>query len=273
MLSTCALTERYTTVPLLFNSPSCCSRQPVCSHAPTAARQPADRTQLSDMCSQTRWLEVSYTSVMAADTTNQSSQAPSSEDTSGQVTRLLRDYAAGDQAAMSTAIPIVYQELKRIARSQLQRSGVGQHLQTTALVHEAYVKLTVGQTQTYQNRRHFLAVASRAMRQIVVDAYRSQCAVKRGGDQEPVPLVDSDLVDAKNPVLMMQFGEAVDTLAKQDASLAEVLDLSCFAGLDNKEIAELTESTVRTVQRKLARAKAWIDFMLDPDASSDNPDM
>lgn len=169
---------------------------------------------------------------------------------------------------MSAAIPIVYQELKRIARGQLRRSGVGQHLQTTALVHEAYVKLTAGQQQDYQSRRHFLAVASRAMRQIVVDTYRSQSAAKRGGDQEPVPLIDAGLVDATNPDLMMRFGQAVETLAEQDASLAEVLDLACFAGLETSEIAELTESTVRTVQRKLARAKAWIDFMMDPDAAS-----
>lgn len=192
----------------------------------------------------------------------------------GQVTRLLKDYAEGDPNALSNAIPIVYQELKMLARKQLSRSQVGHHLQTTALVHEAFEKLTSGQVQHYQSRRHFFAIASRAMRQIVVDAYRAQTAAKRGGDQDPLPLLDIDLVDTDNPALMVQFGQAMEQLAERDESLAEVLDLACFAGLGTQEIAELTDTTVRTVQRKIARAKAWIDYMLEvsptcPDQSGD----
>lgn len=181
----------------------------------------------------------------------------------GDVTRLLVDYANGNKASLNDVIPIVYQELKTIARNRLNRSGVHGHVQTTVLVHEAFEKLTVGQTQDFQSRRHFFAIASRAMRQIVVDTYRGQMAAKRGGQHEHLELGTSDLLDLENPERVLLFDEAMQSLMTQSEGLAEVVDLSCFGGLSNQEIADLTGTNVRTIQRQLVRAKAWLDQMID----------
>lgn len=183
--------------------------------------------------------------------------------TPGDVTRLLKHYADGDRGSLDDVIPIVYQELKTIARAQLRRSGVRQQIQTTVLVHEAYEKLTVGEAQDYASRRHFFAIASRAMRQIVVDTYRRQMSAKRGGGAIAAELHTADLIDFGNPERVLRIAQAMESLAEQSDDLIEVLDLSCFGGLSNVEIAELTGSNVRTVQRKLLRARAWIDHMLD----------
>lgn len=181
----------------------------------------------------------------------------------GNVTRLLRAYADGSDQSLNEVIPIVYGELKSLARAQLRRSGVRERMQTTVLVHEAYEKLVLGQTQNASDRRHFFAIASRAMRQIVVDAYRAEGAAKRGGGAVAEALHTAQLVDLDKPEDVLRFDQAMHKLAAANRELAELIDLSCFAGLSNAEIAELTGATVRTVQRKLARGRAWIDHFLD----------
>ena len=181
----------------------------------------------------------------------------------GDVTRLLNHYAEGNEQSLDRIIPIVYQELKSLARTQLGRSGVRRHMQTTVLVHEAYEKLTAGHTRSIENRRHFFAIASRAMRQIVVDAYRAQMSAKRGGDAAIDELDTNDLVDLNDPQRVLQLDQAMETLAAENAELVEIVDLACFAGLSNSEIAELRGSNVRTVQRQMQRAKAWISHLLD----------
>ena len=181
----------------------------------------------------------------------------------GNVTRLLRAYADGSEQSLNEVIPIVYRELKSLARAQLRRSGVRERMQTTVLVHEAYEKLVQGQTQDANDRRHFFAIASRAMRQIVIDAYRAEGAVKRGGGVAPEALSTAQLIDFDRPEDVLRFDQAMQQLAAANRELAELIDLSCFAGLSNSEIANLTGATVRTVQRKLARARAWIGHFLD----------
>ncbi len=180
----------------------------------------------------------------------------------GDVTRLLQAYAGGSTHSFNELIPIVYQELKRIASAQLRRSGVDR-LETTTLVHEAYEKLIRGQTQHPNDRRHFFAIASRAMRQIVVDTFRSEGTAKRGGGLVPEALTTSVMVDLNAPDSIVNFDQALTRLATQNAELAEVVDLSCFGGLSNQEIAELTSTNVRTVQRRLARAQAWVNTFID----------
>jgi len=187
--------------------------------------------------------------------------------TPGDVTRLLMQYAEGDEQSLNEVIPIVYRELKALARAQLSRSSVRNQIQTTALVHEAFEKLAVGQSQSFNGRRHFFAIASRAMRQIVVDSYRSEQAAKRGGGAVGVELGTSDLVDLEDPERVLLFDGAMQSLAAESGELAEIVDLSCFGGLSNPEIAELTGTTVRTVQRQLLRAKAWIAHFLDVPAT------
>lgn len=181
----------------------------------------------------------------------------------GDVTRLLKHYAEGDEQSLDHVIPIVYQELKSLARAQLGRSGVRRHMQTTVLVHEAYEKLTAGQAQSIENRRHFFAIASRTMRQIVVDAYRGQMSAKRGGGAAVDELGTNDLVDLNDPQRVLHLDQAMEILAAENAELVEIIDLACFGGLSNSEIAELRGNDVRTVQRQMQRAKAWISHLLD----------
>jgi RNA polymerase sigma factor (TIGR02999 family) len=181
----------------------------------------------------------------------------------GDVTRLLRAYAEGSEESFNEVIPIVYAELKTIAHAQLRRSGVRSRMQTTMLVHEAYEKLAQGKTQRAEDRRHFFAIASRAMRQIVVDSYRAEGTAKRGGGIVPEALVTNELVDTDLSESVLQFDQAMQRLASENAELAEIVDLACFGGLSTAEIAELTGANLRTVQRKLARAEAWIGTFLD----------
>jgi RNA polymerase sigma factor (TIGR02999 family) len=181
----------------------------------------------------------------------------------GNVTRLLRAYADGSAESFNELIPIVYRELKSMAHSQLQRTGLGSRMQTTMLVHEAYEKLVRGKTQHAADRHHFFAIASRAMRQVVVDTYRAEGATKRGGGMVPEALITSHMVDIDAPENVLHIDQALQRLSAENSELAELVDLSCFGGLSTAEIASLIGSNVRTVQRKLARAEAWIGKFLD----------
>ncbi len=187
----------------------------------------------------------------------------SEKSAAGNVTRLLMRYSDGDSASLDAIIPIVYRELKTLAAQQLGRVGDNAQLQATALVHEAYEKLTVGAPQRFNDRRHFFAIASRAMRQIIVDSYRANSAAKRGGNFVATALLSSSLQDHATPERIVALDQAIERLAKESPELAEVVELSCFAGLSNIEIAEISASTVRTVQRKLLRAQAWIGHLAD----------
>lgn len=189
-----------------------------------------------------------------------------SDNAAHDVTRLLRDYANGNAASLDAAIPLVYRELKALAHAQLGRSGIRQQMQTTMLVHEAYEKLSLGETQDVQDRRHFFAIAGRAMRQIVVDTYRAQMTAKRGGGAELAELATNELVDLADPARVFALDEALNTLAKSNAELAEVIDLACFCGLGTDEIALLKDTNVRTVQRQMQRARAWLGELLDTPA-------
>ncbi|MEO1245872.1 MAG: ECF-type sigma factor [Pseudomonadota bacterium] len=181
----------------------------------------------------------------------------------GDVTRLLMLYAEGDRESLNEVLPIVYGELKSLAKAQLGRSGVRQHMHTTVLVHEAYEKLAGGQAQNFTSRRHFFAIASRAMRQIVVDTYRRQMSAKRGGGLAVEELGTNHLADLADPERLLNLDQAMDALAEENGALVEIIDLACFAGLSTREIAELRGEELRTVQRQMQRAKAWIGHLLD----------
>jgi RNA polymerase sigma factor (TIGR02999 family) len=180
----------------------------------------------------------------------------------GEVTGLLRRWADGDASSLNQVIPIVYDELRRIASRELNRGGG--HLQTTMLVHEAYEKLVAAGQLDLDNRRHFFAVAARSMRQIVIDAYRSRLAAKRGGGLPvDLELKTGDLPEVSDPQSVLELSDAIDRLVNDNPDLAEILELACFAGLTNEEIAQLHGTTVRTVQRKLLRAKTWVHHLLE----------
>ena len=181
-----------------------------------------------------------------------------------EVTALLRRYSEGDVECLKDVISIVYGELRHIARKQLRRSVVGRQVETTALVNEAYEKLVRGKIQHLQDRRHFFAVASRAMRQIVVDMYRSAQAAKRGAGVVSLSQTGSDLLSLEDPEQVLSVHQALEKLAEHSQDLVETLDMACFGGLSNEQIAQLSGTNVRTVQRKLKRAKSWLVHFMTP---------
>jgi RNA polymerase sigma factor (TIGR02999 family) len=173
------------------------------------------------------------------------------------VTGLLRAWRAGDHAAFEALIPLVYDELRHIAHRQL----AGEHhqtLQTMDLVHEAYVRLVDTSRVRWQNRAHFLAVAARSMRRILVDAARTRQAQKRGGDQSRVEL-EPDLVAALAPGIdVIALDEALRELATADPRRGQVVELRYFGGLTVEETSQLLDVAPETVIRDWKVARAWL---------------
>jgi len=165
-------------------------------------------------------------------------------------------------------VSLVYEELRRLARSQRQRVGGNDTVNTTALVHEAYEKL-MGRDVEFNDRRHFFGFASRAMRDVLVDHARAQAAAKRGGPGKPLSLMD-DMVDQAGPALRVEevigLDAALERLASFDSEGARVVELRYFAGLTLDEVAELTEVSVRTVKRRWSAARAWLHRELSDSA-------
>ncbi|ARA93889.1 MAG: sigma-70 family RNA polymerase sigma factor [Bacteroidetes bacterium] len=183
----------------------------------------------------------------------------------------LQQAREGDTDAVGRLLPQVYDELRRIAHQRLRQHRPGQTLNTTALVHEAYLKL-VDQTQvTWNDRAHFFALASRAMRFILVDHARARTAQKRGGRQVPLPLdaVQVAAADAQAAELL-SLNQALDRLAEHDERLARVVEYRFFGGLTYEEIAEVTGRSVPTVKRDWQRARAWLYRLMQADAAPDD---
>lgn len=180
------------------------------------------------------------------------------------VTALLHDLR-GDANAVDALMPVVYEELRGIARRQLRHERPGHTLSTTALVHEAYVRL-VDQTRVeWQDRAHFFAVAARAMRRILVDHARRRTAQKRGGNQQPIPLDEAQLAMDAQADLLLSLDEALDRLAAFSERLAQVVELRFFGGMTEEETAEALGLSARTVRRDWVKAKAWLFKELYPE--------
>ncbi|MEO8660474.1 MAG: sigma-70 family RNA polymerase sigma factor [Bryobacteraceae bacterium] len=175
-----------------------------------------------------------------------------------EVTELLRRLSAGDRSAENELLPHVYGELKRLAVVQLRRERPGHTLQATALVHEAYMRLAINKPIPWHNRLHFLAMAGKLMRQILVDHGRRRNAEKRGGPEERIPFDDNIDVSDEQCVLVTGLDDALKRLAKEEPRKAEIVELRYFGGLTEEEIAELLGISVRTVKRDWALAKAWL---------------
>jgi RNA polymerase sigma factor (TIGR02999 family) len=177
---------------------------------------------------------------------------------SGEVTRLLRAVGDGDRAAFDRLLPLVYDELRAIARRQMKREFGERTLETTGLVHEAYLKLAESAEVDWQGRSHFFAIAARAMRQILVDEARRKATLKRGGDRERVSLSDADPALEEELEELLALDEALDELDQIDPRARHVVECRFFAGMTEEEVASLLDVTVRTVQRDWARARAWL---------------
>jgi RNA polymerase sigma-70 factor, ECF subfamily len=176
---------------------------------------------------------------------------------SAEVVRLLEEWRHGDQDAYDRLIPLVYGELRRLARGQLRRESPGHSLQPTVLVHEAYLRLADVDI-AWQNRTHFLSVAARVMRRILVEWARARRATKRGGDNGRVTLTDGVSARVPDPVDMLALDGALERLTALDARQAQVVELSYFGGLTYPEIGRLLSVSEATVDRDLRHARAWL---------------
>jgi RNA polymerase sigma factor (TIGR02999 family) len=176
----------------------------------------------------------------------------------GDVTRLLADASQGNRDALSALMPLIYEELRAIAARHLRAERPNHTLQTTGLVHEAYLRL-VDQNQNWRNRGHFFAIAATMMRRILVDYARASRAEKRGGDKVPVPLEEASAVPVDDtwPDLL-ELDWALTRLTDIDERLARVVELRFFGGLTVEETAEVLDSSPRTIKREWRTARAWL---------------
>jgi RNA polymerase sigma factor (TIGR02999 family) len=172
-------------------------------------------------------------------------------------TELLLALREGDRQPLDRLVPLLYDELHRIAHRELRRRGGGS-LRTTGLIHEAYLKL-VDQTRIeVQDRAHFLALAATAMRHIVIDHARSRQALKRGGDWRQISFDDAALAAEQRPGSLLALDQALERLERFDGRLCRVVECRFFAGLTIEETATALEISPRTVDRTWRKAKAWL---------------
>jgi len=174
------------------------------------------------------------------------------------VTQILRDWSAGDGAAPEKLMPLVYEELRRLARSYLARERAGHTLQATALVHEAYLRLADETQLTWKDRAHFYGVAARLMRRILVDHARAHNAAKRGGLRQKLTLEEARELPTKSNVDLVELNGALESFAHDYPRKSEVVELKFFGGLDAKEISEVLQISEKTVLRDWNFAKLWL---------------
>ena len=174
------------------------------------------------------------------------------------VTQLLQQWSHGNDAALVELTPLIYEELRRLAHYQMGGQRADHTLQTTALVHEAYLRLADQTNPNWQDRAHFFAVAARAMRQIVVDYARSYQSQKRGGGAVKIELDEAALISPEQSKEIVDLHEALEGLATLDLRKAEVVELKYFGGLDYDEIAEVLKISKITVRRDWEFARAWL---------------
>ena len=176
----------------------------------------------------------------------------------GEVTQLLHRWSSGDGQALERLVPIVYDELRRLAQYHLHRKRDAYTLQGTALVHEVYLRLCNQQELRLESRAHFFAVAAQMMRRILVDHARRRGAGKRGGGAGFAPLEEALTVPVQDGIDLLALDEALNGLAEVDGRKARVVEMRFFAGLSAKEIATVLGSTEATVRRDWTIARAWL---------------
>ncbi len=181
------------------------------------------------------------------------------EHEASKITLMLREWSDGKAEALDALMPLVYDELHRQAARYLRRERPDHTLQTTALIHEAYLKLIDQREVNWESRTHFFAIAAQAMRRILVDYARTKHREKRGGDDIKLPLEEAMTVAAQEkPVDLIALDEALSKLAERDAQQARVVELRYFSGLSLDETAEAMHISRATVARDWTMAKAWL---------------
>jgi RNA polymerase sigma-70 factor (ECF subfamily) len=176
----------------------------------------------------------------------------------GQVTLLLRNWRDGDEGALGQVAALVDRELHRLAASYLRRERDGHTLQPTALVNEAFVRLVGSAAPDWAGRSHFVAIAARHMRQILVDYARRHRSAKRGAGVTMMPLVDASAASDPTPVDVLALDEALQQLSDMDPRKARAIELKFFGGLEMEEIATVLSVSVRTVERDVRLGTAWL---------------
>jgi RNA polymerase sigma factor (TIGR02999 family) len=177
---------------------------------------------------------------------------------SQEVTQLLADWSHGDRAALEKLTPLVYEELRRLAHHYMQGQRPDHTLQTTALVNEAYVRLADQRSPNFSNRAHFLAVAAKAMRQILVNHAKASQRQKRGAGASKIELDQAALISPEQPRAILDLNDALERLATLDSRKAQVVELRYFGGLEQDEIAEVLKISAVTVRRDWVFARAWL---------------
>jgi RNA polymerase sigma factor (TIGR02999 family) len=175
-----------------------------------------------------------------------------------EITALLQAWRNGNRQALDELMPIVYDELRRIAHRYIRRQAAGQTLQTTAVVHEAYLRLAGQDDIAWQNRAHFYGVCAQVMRSLLVDRARARQAAKRGGPQYKVSFVDGLAASNNKEIDILALDEALDSLAAIDPRKARIVELRYFGGLTVEETASFLELSPITIKREWLKAKAWL---------------
>jgi RNA polymerase sigma-70 factor, ECF subfamily len=174
-----------------------------------------------------------------------------------EVTQLLLDWSKGDQAALDKLVPLVHDELRRLARHYMRRETPSHTLQTTALVNEAYLRL-VDQSVPWQNRAHFFAIAAQMMRRILIDHARGHGRAKRGGGAIKVSLDEAAIMPQEQAAELIALDEALTRLAAIDPRRGQVVELRFYGGLTNEEVASVLKVSPNTVMRDWNLARAWL---------------
>ena len=184
------------------------------------------------------------------------------------VTQLLLGWGQGDKDALDRLVPIVYDELRRQAARYLRHERAGHTLQTTALIHEAYLRLIDQRNVQWQNRAHFFGVAAQLMRRILVDHARTKKRAKRGGSDIRVSLTEATAIAKSADVDVVALDEALDRLAEIDEQQGRIVELRFFSGLTVEETAEVLGISPATVKRDWSMAKAWLHREIRNDEQS-----
>jgi RNA polymerase sigma factor (TIGR02999 family) len=174
------------------------------------------------------------------------------------VTQILKKWQEGDSEAADKLMPLVYEELRRLARNYLQRERADHTLQATALVHEAYLRMVDDKSVTWKDRAHFYGIAARLMRRILVDHARAHNAAKRGGLEQKVTLDEARDLPTKEAIELVALDGALESFAQTYPRKGEVVELKFFGGLDIKEISKVLEVSEKTVLRDWNFAKLWL---------------
>ena len=179
------------------------------------------------------------------------------------ITQLLNEWGHGDQAALDQLMPLVYAELRRMARRHMNQQRPAHTLQTTALIHEAYLRLAGDSARQWESRGHFYGVAAKAMRCVLVDHARSRRSAKRGGAVRPVTLDEGIHTSGKRLAGLIALDDALTDLAKLNPRQCQVIELRFFAGLSVEEASAILKVSPDTVMRDWRAAKAWLERELE----------